>query len=86
MYKLVTKVITNRLKEILPLIISDYKSAFTPRRLITDNVLMTFEVFHSIHCHFGRNRSMAIKLDMSKAYDKVEWIFLRRVMRKLGFN
>jgi len=45
--------------------------------MITDNVLIAFEVFHSMHCHSGVNGVMAIKLDMSKAYDRVEWPFLR---------
>ena len=54
--------------------------------MITDNVLIAFEVFHSIHCHSGVNVGMAIKLDMSKAYDHVEWSFLRLVMLKLGFS
>lgn len=70
--KLITKVITNRLKEFLPLIISYYQSVVTPGDLITDNALIAFDVFHSMHCHSGQNGSVAIKLDMSKAYDRVE--------------
>ena len=64
-----TKVITNWLKEILLNVILDNQSAFTLGRMITDNALIAFEVFYSTHCHLRVNGGMAIKLDMSKAYD-----------------
>ena len=86
LYKLITKVLTNRLKDILSSIISENQSAFTPGRLITDNILVAFEVFHSMNGQTGASGSMAIKLDMATTYDKVEWGFLRRVMEKMGFR
>ena len=46
---------------------------------------MSYEIFHSIYHETSTNGSMAIKLAMSKAYDRVEWVFLRRVMLQLGF-
>jgi len=85
-YKIVTKVISNRLKKLLHRIISETQSAFIPGRLITDNILIAYEVFHSMINQRTRNGSMAIKVDMSKAYDRVEWSFLRQVMLKLGFR
>lgn len=86
-YKLVAKVITNRLKLILPDIISPNQSAFVPGRLISDNILLAYELTHFLQ----RKRSgpvgyAAIKLDMSKAYDRVEWSFLRDMMERLGFD
>jgi len=84
-YKLITKVISTRLKSLLPSIISETQSAFTPGRLITDNILVSYEVFHSIYHQKSSNGSMAIKLDMSKAYDRVEWGFLRNIMLRMGF-
>ena len=68
-YKLATNVITNKLKNVLRRIISPTQSAFTPRRLITDNILVSYEFFHSMQLQACRNGLMAIKLDMSKAYD-----------------
>ncbi|KAK4382090.1 putative mitochondrial protein [Sesamum angolense] len=67
-------------------IISPAQSAFVPGRLITDNVLLAFETNHFLNTHSrGRKHFMNLKLDFSKAYDRVEWSFLKRVLGKLGF-
>ncbi|KAL0457839.1 UNVERIFIED_CONTAM: putative mitochondrial protein [Sesamum latifolium] len=85
-YKIASKTIANRLKPWLDNIISPSQSAFVPGRLITDNVLLAFETNHFLHTHSnGKKHFMNLKLDISKAYDRVEWSFLRRVMGKLGF-
>jgi hypothetical protein len=85
-YKLVSKVLANRLKVWLPKIISPYQSAFIQGRLITDNIIAAYETLHTMHSKmYGKKGYMAIKLDMSKAYDRVEWRFLEGVMRRMGF-
>lgn len=87
LYKLISKVLANRLKICLPSIIGDYQSAFVLDRLISNNILVAFEVFHSMNHSNARKRgSMAVKLDMSKAYDRIEWDYLKVVMLKMGFS
>ena len=80
--RIISKVIANRLKLILPNVISDAQSAFVPDRLITDNTTIVFEVLHRTrNKRSGKKGQMAMKLDISKAYDRVEWGFLRQVMQ-----
>uniref|UniRef100_A0A2N9G5C3 CCHC-type domain-containing protein n=1 Tax=Fagus sylvatica TaxID=28930 RepID=A0A2N9G5C3_FAGSY len=87
LYKIIAKVLVNKMKVILPNIISDSQSAFIPGRLISDNVIMAFEVLHYLrNLGTGANFQMAAKLDMSKAYDRVEWTFLQAILLKLGFH
>jgi len=77
-YKIVAKMLTKRLQPYLPLIISENQSAFVPGRVISDNVLITHETLHYLRISKATVRgSMAVKTDMSKAYDRIEWGFLR---------
>ncbi|XP_042962692.1 uncharacterized protein LOC122296963 [Carya illinoinensis] len=86
LYKIVSKTITNRFKGVLAEIISPKQSAFLPGRLINDNIMIAYELLHSMRNRKkGKVGSMAMKLDMSKAYDRVEWEFLEAVLYKLGF-
>jgi len=87
LYKFFLKVLANRLKRILPSIILEHQNAFTKNRLISDNILVAFETLHIMSKHNLRKTGiMALKLDTSKTFDRVEWTFLEVVMRKLGFN
>ncbi len=70
LYRIISKALVNRMKAILPRVISNSHSAFVTGRMITDNVIMAFEVLHYLKIlGTGKNFQMAAKLDMGKAYD-----------------
>jgi hypothetical protein len=84
--KIVTKVIANRLKATLVDVIDIEQSAFVKGRLITDNALIAMECFHWLKKkRKGKKGVMALKLDMSKAYDRVEWQFVHQVLISMGY-
>ncbi|KAK4383514.1 hypothetical protein Sango_2767700 [Sesamum angolense] len=85
-FKLATKTIANMIKPFLNSIVSPSQSGFILGRLITDNVLVVLELNHFLKSRRGdRESHVAIKLDMSKAYDWIEQIFLERMLSRLGF-
>lgn len=76
--------LAKRLKKILSVIISPTQSAFIPRRLIIDNIMVAREALCSMKSRQrGNNGSMTIKLNMSKAYDMIECRFLEEMMKKM---
>ncbi|XP_022557398.2 uncharacterized protein LOC111205592 [Brassica napus] len=86
-YKIISKILSLRLKPVLGSIISENQSAFIPGRAITDNVLITHEVLHYLKSSTAEKKCpMAVKTDMSKAYDRVEWDFIQQVLQRLGFH
>ncbi|KAM1011190.1 hypothetical protein FF1_046429 [Malus domestica] len=86
LYKIIAKVLTNRLKSILLHNIPE-SSAFIPGRLILDNSLVAAEIAHYMHKKTsGWNGIMALKLDICKAYHRLEWNYLEAIMRKMRFS
>lgn len=67
------KVLANILKSVLPGLISDKQSAFMSGRCIIDNVIVAFEIIHHMRSEKrGQVGDVALKLDISKAYDRVD--------------
>ncbi|XP_013589029.1 uncharacterized protein LOC106404232 [Brassica napus] len=86
-YKIISKLLCQRLKKVLPGLISETQSAFVAGRQISDNNMIAQEMFLALRTKpSGRSKRMAIKTDMSKAYDRMEWSFIEAAMRKMGFS
>lgn len=86
-YKIISNVLCTRLKGILPQIVSPEQGAFIAGRLISDNLLIAHEMVHGLRTNPNcKGEFIAIKTDMSKAYDRVEWDFLETLFIKMGFD
>jgi hypothetical protein len=87
LYKVVSKVLANRLKLVLDKCISDNQSAFVPGRSILDNAMIAIEIVHYMKAKTrGKKADVALKLDISKAYDRIDWDYLRDMLAKMGFS
>jgi len=84
LYKVISKIIANRLKRVLPQFIAGNQSAFIKDRLLIENLLLATELVKDYHKDSVSERC-AIKIDISKAFDSVQWSFLRNVLLTLDF-
>jgi len=84
--KIVTNTIANRLKIILNDIVDPFESAFVPKLLITNNSILAYESFHYKHHNKSIKKGfVGIKLDMEKAYERVEWDSIEHTLKAMGF-
>lgn len=86
-YKIIARALMNRIMKWLGNLISKTQSAFVSNKFIQDNIISTHEGLHKLKTKRNNNSGgMAIKLDMFKAYDYVEWDFLLKVIERMGFS
>ena len=86
-FKIITKILAKWLKRILPSIISETQAAFIEDRIIHENIMIAHELLHVFNSNNKCSEEfIAVKTDISKAYDRVEWSFLKQAMRTLGFS
>ncbi|XP_039690618.1 secreted RxLR effector protein 78-like [Medicago truncatula] len=75
------------MKVVLDKYISEFQSTFVPGRSILDNAMVAIEIINRMKIKVkGNVGEVALKLDISKAYDRIEWNYLRQVMDKMGFS
>ena len=83
--KIITKVMNDKLAPFLPDLISGNQSGFVKGKAIADNILLTQELVHFLDVKKGPS-NLVLKLDMMKAYEKIEWSFLDYILSKFGFS
>lgn len=85
-YNTFVKALANRLRRVLPALVAETQSTLVPERNINDNILSAFEIIHYMRYAGKRRRTeMALKVDISKAYDNVRWGYLEAMLLRLGF-
>ena len=85
MYKIITKIIVARLRPHLDKLVNPFQSTFILGRRSIDNAIVVQELIHTISMKKGRGGYMAIKVDLEKAYDKIEWSFITEVLINANF-
>ena len=82
-YKIISKVLANCLKSILPLLISHHQYGYVEGRKIMDSFTLSHELIHSLNSQ--KKPGMMIQLYMYKAFDKISWAYMREVLAANGF-
>ena len=84
-YKVVTKIIVIRLRPLLPSLISLLQTTFIPGRMGLDNMIIAQELIHTMSLKKGKVGYMALKIDLDKVYDRLEWHLIRDILNLYKF-
>lgn len=85
-YKMIAKIISNRIKPLLHKIIFPFRSTFLSSRQISDNIIVAHEIIRSFKKMKAKSGGLGIKMDMSKAFDKVNQNFFLKALKSVGFT
>jgi hypothetical protein len=85
LYKIVSKVLTNRIKDTISRVVSPHQTGFIPGRSIHENIVVAQEMSHSMSKMTGKVGYFAIKVDLSKAYDRLNWNFIAHILMEVGY-
>jgi len=84
LYKIISKLMADRLKSVLPSIIYQEQIGYVEGRQITDSIILTEELLHSLKAK--RSPGMLIQLDLSKAFDRISWQYMKVILQAFGFS
>ena len=83
-YKIISKVLANHMKPLLPLLILAHQMGYVEGRQIMDSIILSQEIIHTLK--YQRKPGMLIQLDMSKYFDKINWRYIKLMLESFGFN
>lgn len=84
-YNIISKILIERMKKLMGMIVSPNQEAFVEGHSIAENMIIAQEIVHKIKKHKNKNGLMLIKVDLKKAYDRLEWGFVERALNVWGF-
>lgn len=84
-YKIISKIISSRMKPFIASLISSSQCAFIPGREISENVILFKEILHSFKQRSYKNKEFCLKVDLSKAFDRMDWGYLNDILPLYGF-
>ena len=85
-YRLIAKSLANRIKKELPDYIHHSQHAFIQARRITDNIIIAQEIVHSFNLKSFNQEAFMLKIDLAKAFDRIEWSFVLDALRRKGYH
>jgi len=85
-YKIITKSLANRIKNHLPNYVCHSQSAFIANRHISSNIIITQKIIHSFNLTSWKDKAFILKIDLAKAFDRLEWGFIFEALCRLGLT